>query len=256
MRSSSGFAMPVLGVKSWALALWRSLSGTGLLLGTLFFAASLTPSLIPRTYLTQGLLGGAVFAIGYGLGVFWGWLWSYMELPTLQARILRIANLAIAIFCAVVAAAFLWRAAEWQNSIRVLMVLEPVTSGHPFKVCAVAAATFVILLGLARLFSLIFRFIAGRFRRFVPRRVANVIGAALALLLFWSLATEVFFRAALRVLDASFQQRDALIEPTAPQPTSALKAGGPASLLRWEELGRAGREFIASGPSGRDISAG
>jgi uncharacterized membrane protein len=242
-------------VKDWPLELWRSLSGTGLLLGTLFFAASLTPSLIPRTYLTQGVLAGGVFAIGYGLGVFWRWLWGYMGLPIPKQRYLGIANLVIAFFCAATAAVFLWRAAEWQNSIRVLMGLEPVTSGHPFKVCAIAAATFVILLGLARLFVLIYRLVAGRAGRFVPRRVANVIGAAIALLLFWSLATNVFFAAALRVLDSSFQQFDALIEPTAPQPTSPLKTGSPASLLKWEELGRAGREFIASGPRARDISA-
>jgi uncharacterized membrane protein len=99
-------------VKDWPVGLWRSLSGTGLLLGTLFFAASLTPSLIPRTYLTQGVLAGGVFAIGYGLGVFWRWLWSYMELPTPRERYLRIANLVIAVVCAVTAAAFLWRAAE------------------------------------------------------------------------------------------------------------------------------------------------
>jgi uncharacterized membrane protein len=178
--------------------LWRSLSGTGLLLGTLFFAASLTPTLIPRTYLTQGVLGGGVFAIGYGLGVFWRWLWSYMELPTPEERTLRIANLVIASLCAATAAAFLWRTAEWQNSIRALMELEPVTTGHPFRVCAVAAATFVILLALARIFTLIFRFIAGRSRRFVPRRVANVIGAAIALLLFWSLATDVFYASSTR----------------------------------------------------------
>ena len=55
--------------------------------------------------------------------------------------------------------------AEWQNSIRELMGLEPVTSGHPFKVCAVAVATFVLLLGLARLFTLIYRLVAGRARR-------------------------------------------------------------------------------------------
>jgi uncharacterized membrane protein len=196
-----------------------------------------------------------VFAIGYGLGVFWRWLWSYMELPAPKERNRRIANLTIAIVCAVVAAAFLWRTAEWQNSIRVLMGLDPVTSGHPFKVCAVAVATFGVLLGLARLFALIFRFISGRLRRFVPRRVANVIGAAVALLLFWSLATQVFFAFALRVLDSSLQQRDALIEPTSPQPTSPLRAGSPASLLAWDQLGRAGREFIASGPSARDIGA-
>jgi uncharacterized membrane protein len=242
-------------VKDWPLGLWRSLSGTGLLLGTLFFAASLTPTLIPRTYLTQGVLGGGVFAIGYGLGVFWRWLWSYLELPAPEQRHLRIANLVIACLCAVTAAVFLWRTAEWQNSIRVLMGLEPVTSGHPFQVCAVAVATFVLLLGLARLFALVYRLVAGRAARFVPRRVANVIGAAIALLLFWSLATNVVFAFALRVLDSSFQQFDALIEPTAPQPTSPLKTGSAASLLRWEELGRAGREFIASGPQASDITA-
>ena len=242
-------------MKHWPLHLWRSLSGTGLLLGTLFFAASLTPSLIPRTYLTQGVLAGGVFAIGYGLGVFWRWLWGYLELPTLRERTLRIANLGIAFLCAATATAFLWRAAEWQNSIRTLMELEPVTSAHPFKVCAVAALTFVVLLGLARLFLLIYRLVAGQFRRVVPRRVANVIGAAVALVLFWSLATDVLFAYALRLVDSSFQQYDALIEPTAPQPTSPLKTGSPASLLRWEELGRAGREFIASGPSASDISA-
>jgi uncharacterized membrane protein len=242
-------------VKDWPLGLWRSLSGTGLILGTLFFAASLTPSLIPRTYLTQGVLAGGVFAIGYGLGVFWRWLWHYMELPTFAGRTVRVANLGIAGVCAITAAVFLWRAAEWQNSIRVLMELEPVTSAHPFKVCAIAAVTFVVVLGLARLFLLIHRFVAARFRRLVPRRVANVMGAAVALLLFWLLATDVFFAVALRLLDSSFQQYDALIEPTAPQPTSALKAGSPASSLRWEDLGRAGREFIASGPEASAIAA-
>jgi uncharacterized membrane protein len=242
-------------VKHWPLDLWRSLSGTGLLLGTLFFAASLTPSLIPRNYLTQGALGGGVFAIGYGLGVFWRWLWGYLELPTPRERTLRIANLGIALLCAATAAAFLWRAAEWQNSIRTLMELEPVASAHPFKVCAVAALTFVVLLALARLFVLIYRLVAGRVRRFVPRRVAKVIGVAVAVLLFWSLATDVLFAFALRVVDSSFQQYDALIEPTAPQPTSPLKAGSPASLLSWEQLGRAGREFVAGGPRASDISA-
>jgi len=33
----------------------RSLSGVGIALGTLFFAAALTPSLIPRTYVMQGI---------------------------------------------------------------------------------------------------------------------------------------------------------------------------------------------------------
>ena len=54
--------------------LTRSLSGVGLFLGALFFAAALTPTLVPRSYVTQGALAGACFAIGYGAGVLWRWL--------------------------------------------------------------------------------------------------------------------------------------------------------------------------------------
>ena len=75
---------------------WHSFSTGGLLLGTLFFAASLTPSLLPRTFLTQGVLSGCSLAGGYGIGVFGHWLWTYMELPQPKDRLLRIAKLAAA----------------------------------------------------------------------------------------------------------------------------------------------------------------
>jgi uncharacterized membrane protein len=47
-------------MRYWVVRLWRSFSPAGLLLGTLFFAASLTPTLLPRTYLTQGVLSGVL----------------------------------------------------------------------------------------------------------------------------------------------------------------------------------------------------
>lgn len=233
----------------------ESLSGVGLLLGTLFFAASLTPTLVPRTYLTQGVLAGACLAAGYGLGVLWHWIWAYLELPEPRARAARIVNAVITVLCLAVLAVFLWRAAEWQNTIRALMSMEPVTSAHPFKVCATAVVTFTALLALARLFKGVARYVSRQVRRVVPRRVANVAGAAIAILIFWSLANNVFFRAALHVLDASFREYDALLEPERPQPLDAAKTGSPDSLIAWKALGRAGREYIASGPRADEIRA-
>src|SRR6516225_1524960 len=55
--------------------LWRLFSAGGLLLGTLFFAAALTPTLLPRNFMTQGVLSGLSLAAGYGIGVFAHWLW-------------------------------------------------------------------------------------------------------------------------------------------------------------------------------------
>lgn len=233
----------------------ESLSGVGLMLGTLFFAAALTPTLVPRTHVTQGVLAGTCFAAGYGLGVLWHWLWAYMELPEPRARAGRIVNAVISLLCLSVAVLFLWRAAEWQNTIRALMQMEPVTSAHPIKVSAIALLTFALLLALARLFKLVALFLAAQVRRVVPRRVANVTGAVIAILIFWLLATDVFFRGALHVLDASFREFDALLEPERPQPTAPMKTGSPASLVQWGQLGRAGREFIASGPSASEIKA-
>ena len=74
-----------------AVEFWHSLSASGLVFATLFFAISLTPSLIPRTYVTQGALSGASAAVGYGIGVFFRWLWRYLELPIpSESRLTRI----------------------------------------------------------------------------------------------------------------------------------------------------------------------
>jgi uncharacterized membrane protein len=237
------------------MGFWRSLSAGGLVLGTLFFAASLTPTLIPRTYLTQGVLSGACFAAGYGIGVAWRWLCAYMELPEPRQRLQTALKIAAALVCIVVAILFLWWTAEWQNSIRELMELEPVTSAHSLEVCLIAIVTFLVIIALARLFKALWGVISRGLDRVVPVRVSRVVGLAIAILLFWTVANGLFFRATLHMLDSSFARFDALIEPDRPQPTSASKTGSPASLLTWEQLGRAGREFVATGPAAAEIGA-
>lgn len=232
-----------------------SLSGVGLMLGALFFAAALTPTLIPRSYLTQGALAGGCFAIGYFAGVLWRRLWHYLELPEPSARARSIANAPVAAGCLLVVMVSLWRAAEWQNAIRAVMNMAPVETAHPFKVCAIALITFVVLLVLERSFALIARFLAARIRRVIPRKVANVIGVLVAGLLFWSIASNVLIRTAFNALDSSFRELDVLLEPERPQPTAADRTGSPNSLVKWKELGRMGRRFIASGPTAAEISA-
>ncbi|WLB51584.1 alpha/beta hydrolase [Bradyrhizobium sp. 521_C7_N1_3] len=231
-----------------------SLSGVGLALGALFFAAALTPTLIPRSYLTQGALAGGCFAIGYFAGVLWRRLWHYLELPEPSARARSVANALVAVGCLLVVILALGRTAEWQNSIRTVMKMAPVETAHPLKVCAIALITFVVLLALGRLFALVARFLAARIRRIIPRKVANVVGVLVAALLFWSIASNVLIRTAFNALDSSFRELDALQEPERPQPAAPDRTGSSASLVKWKELGRMGRRFIASGPTATDIS--
>ncbi|WP_164933766.1 alpha/beta hydrolase [Bradyrhizobium guangzhouense] len=232
-----------------------SLSGVGLMLGALFFAAALTPTLIPRSYLTQGALAGGCFAIGYFAGVLWRRLWHYLELPEPSARARSVANALVAASCLLVVIAALWRTTAWQNAIRSVMKMAPVETAHPLKVCIIAVITFAVLLLLGRLFALLARGLAAATRRVIPRKLANVIGVIVAGLLFWSIASNVLIRTAFDALDSSFRELDVLLEPERAQPTAADKTGSPASLVKWNELGRMGRRFIASGPTAAEVSA-
>ncbi|MFD2237843.1 alpha/beta hydrolase [Aureimonas populi] len=228
-------------------------STPGLLLGTLFFAASLTPSLLPRTYLMQGVLGGASFATGYGIGVAARWLWAYLEIPLPSARADRIMKLTAGVICVVTVAVFAWRAAEWQNSVRSLMGLDAVETAYPLMVTTIAAAVFALLTALVSLFRRVHRFLSWRLNRHVPRRISKVVGLALTAILFWSVINGVFFETLLRVADSSFQELDQRIDPQMQQPADAMKTGSASSLIDWELLGLRGREFVTSGPTAEEI---
>ncbi len=238
----------------WLEKFWSSLSLIGMLLGTLFFAASLTPSLVPRPFLIQGVLSGACFAIGYGIGVFLFWLWNYLQLPKPKGRIstiIKITAMAVTIITAMV---FLWHAADGQNSIRSLMGLEKVESAHPLKTGLIALITFVILIALARLFQLIYRSSSRWLDRYIPPRLSRFTGFLVAAVIFSMAINGVLFRFGLHVMDSSYRKFDALMEAEVPQPQDPLKSGSAASLVKWDELGRMGRSYVSSGPDAQQIS--
>ncbi len=179
--------------RDWTGWPWRMFSAVGLLAGTLFFAASLTPSLIPRGFVVQGVLSGVAFSIGYGIGVLGLRLWHYLELPLPEEGRARLVKQAAALACAAVALVFLWRASGWQNSIRSLMGMEPVESVRPVQVGLIALAAFVVLFGLARLFRLVWRLvrIASAPSAAQDRRRARI---AVATVLFIGVANGVLLR--------------------------------------------------------------
>jgi uncharacterized membrane protein len=232
-----------------------SLSSFGIILGTLAFSAALTPTLVPRGTLEQGALGGLCFAIGYALGVFCRWLWRYMQLPDPMGCGRRIALCALAAVAGFVLLIVLWRVADWQNSIRSLMGLAPVDAGYTVTICLIALVTFLALLKLARLLRRLARYLTRRAAPHVPPRVATVIGVVVTAFVVWSLTSDVVLRSAFDALDSSYREIDALIEPEREQPSDPGKTGSAASLVRWDELGRMGRRYVASGPTASQITA-
>ncbi|WP_412066073.1 alpha/beta hydrolase [Rhizobium sp. SYY.PMSO] len=234
--------------------IFRSLSLLGMVLGLIFFAASLTPSLMPRSYLVQGALSGISAGVGYTIGTALTWLWLYLQLPVPKGS-LKAARWSIGIACLILCLAALWHATFWQNSIRTLWKMPPIASADPYWLAAVAAATFLVALVVGRLFRIACLLFSQWLSRVVPSRLSKVVGALLAVALFWSIGEGILLRLALDAADASFRQADALIEDDQPMPQIATKTGSAASLVAWQGLGRQGRYFVASGPGARDIES-
>lgn len=230
------------------------LSIVGLCLGTIFFAFSLTPSLIPRPFLIQGIISGISLAAGYGVGVAALAWWRYWQLPLLRGRGALVATAGTAAISVMVAMRFLWQAAHGQNSLRTMMGMEESPGAHPVMIGLIAIGVFLVLLGLARLFRWVFQRFSRWLQRYVPSRMSNLAGIAAAILLFWTVIDGMLVASLLRVADRSFQQLDALIEPDLPPPVRAEQTGSSASLVNWEDLGRQGRRFVSGGPTGEDLA--
>lgn len=150
------------------------LSAGGWLFGLFFAALSLTPSLIPRNVLVQGVLSGCAFAAGYGIGVFLEWLWNFLELRWPNRKVARWVGRLCAAACLVLTVAFLWFWTGWQNSIRAGMGEQPLEATQPLIVALVAVAPAALLVGLGTLIVHGVRVVAIWLGRLIPPRVALV----------------------------------------------------------------------------------
>ena len=139
----------------WAWSLVR-LDVTGVVFAAVFFCLSLTPSLLPRDWVTAGIIGGINAAIGYGVGVLIAALTRRVLLRRRRwwppARRVRLGVQGCAIAVSIAASMLmLVPAAAWQRDVAELMGTGPVllraTLGLAFPQNKIAAhrACFVAL---------------------------------------------------------------------------------------------------------------
>ncbi|WP_044302663.1 alpha/beta hydrolase [Rhodopirellula sallentina] len=242
-------------LKSRSHSYWDSFSFVGLVFATLFFCGSVTPSLLPRPYFVQGVLSGFSLAIGYGVGVFLLWCWTFLELPHPSEVLATRFKQASVIGTSLVFLGSTWRATEWQNSIRERMELPPVESADPFWFCVIAIVVACVLVAIAR--SMIFggRKLSRGLERFVPRRIAISVSTVVVLIVATMIANGVVARGMLNFADGFFLKADLLIDDQIEQPNRSLACGSEESLVDWELIGRRGKDFIAGGPTREEIAA-
>ncbi|QDU91596.1 hypothetical protein Pla175_50260 [Pirellulimonas nuda] len=232
-----------------------SLSFIGLSIATLFFAASLTPSLLPRHFAVQGVLSGFSFAIGYALGVLGVWLWDYLGLPHPADRVQRISKRITAACVTVIIGWFLWQSTVWQNSVRGLMEMAPLETAYPWRVALIALATAAVLVLIARALRAGWLLLHRQAIRVVPRRVSYLLTTAAVGLILFLMVNKVFARLAVAAADAVFLQIDKVVDEGIEQPTDPDASGSSESLIPWDSIGWQGKNFIVTGPTRQQIEA-
>lgn len=225
------------------------LCSSGLLSGALFFLASLTPGLVPRSAAAQALLSGACLAVGYGIGVLFRGAWRYLELPLPRSVRDGRARKAVMVVSGCIFMIALWHGQAWNDVITRLMHLPPADASRALVVGFGALLVSLSLIVLGRAAAKLVRWSAAVAARHLPRRVANLLGIIGAGLLLIGLVNGVIVRGALNVLDSSYRAADELIPPDKVAPLEPERPGSPASLVAWNELGNMGRRFVAESPT-------
>ena len=232
-----------------------TLSAGGWLFGLLFAALSLTPSLIPRNVMVQGVLSGCAFAAGYGIGVFFEWLWNFLELRWPNRKIARWTGRLCAGACLVLTIVFLWFWTGWQNSIRAGMGEAPLEATQPLLVALIALLPAALLIGLGTLIVEGVRVVARWLTRLIPPRVALVGAMILVGLATATVGDGVIARGLFLAADRFYGDFDRLVGISEPMPTDPLKSGSAQSLVRWDTIGLDARVYVETGPSAEEIAA-
>lgn len=227
----------------------------GLVLATISLWLSLTPSLLPRGWLFQGVVSGASAAIGYGVGVLGSMLVRYVVGREAPAAVKRNAWRALAGAAAVGTIVGLVWFGSWQSELRELMDTEPFpVVGYPLVV-VLAAVIFVALVALGRSLVRLTRAVARQLARLVPPRVSGVVAATLVVILIIGALNGVVTRVVMSSLNDTFAAMNKETDPDTDPPDNSYRSGGPDSLIGWESLGRQGRIFVANGPTTAELTA-
>ncbi|MEM9395351.1 MAG: alpha/beta-hydrolase family protein [Pseudomonadota bacterium] len=220
----------------------------------MFFALSLTPSLIPRDPIVQGILGGVVTAVGYLVSTVFGLLWWAADMPRLNGRAALVGK---TVFSVCVVAVLVWTmtsSLEWQNELREKMEMEPAETQHIFLITGVAALTFFLAYILGSLVAALFRWVRSKFYRIMPVRRANVLGVVTVVLVLFVATRDGIFDRLVVSLDESYEAAQKLFDVAPPLPPKPSQAGSAASLIDWATMGQPGRDFVLNGPDAGAIS--
>ncbi|MBC9926126.1 MULTISPECIES: alpha/beta-hydrolase family protein [unclassified Leucobacter] len=223
---------------------WWHLDPGGSVLGLVCALLSLTPSLLPRPALLQGVLAALSLVLGYALGAL---VWKLVRrlVPWRPSqRMQRSLWLGYVGAWVLALAALTSLGTLWQNEVRALVEMPPLEAANVGTFLFAFVALSVVLLavgkGLRRLWG------------FGRRRYGTIgasVGMAFSALVLAACATWGVTVA----IDGVYLERNGQPDAEATEPASQYRSAGADSAIDWETLGRHGANFVGGGPSAAEI---
>jgi uncharacterized membrane protein len=241
-------------VERWGAFGTPTLSGS--LLALLFWWQSLTPTLIPRPWEMQAVVGAICLVIGYGIGTLAGrWTHRLLELwgrsPGNAIRRHSWIVLGATWVAGFLVGATLWK--RWQDAQRNFMGMSSLPSFD------------AVLMGVVSFLAGILLVVAGRVivnglaasNRFIQRHVpvpvpmiavlivllSIVIGRGVGLSALTAVAYHIYAR-------ANEQTPEGIVAPD-----SSSVSGSRTSFVAWDTLGYMGRYFVTTATTKHDLQA-
>ena len=200
------------------------------------------------------MTGGSA-AIGYVIGFLGSKLVRYLVQREAPARVkMHVRRVAWVLAIVGTGAVLVWFS-KWQSELRNLMSAEPFPRSGYVLMAVVAIVVFVGLVALARVLLRAVRWVERKVSRVVPRRISAAVIGVLTVALLFMIINGVAVRAVMAGLNDSFAAVNEETKAGDDPPTSAMRSGGPGSLVSWDSLGRQGRVFVSRGPTVDELSA-
>jgi uncharacterized membrane protein len=221
-------------------------------LGAFGYIASMTPSLLPRSLMTQLIASVLVSMTMYAIGAtIQGTIRAirvsvfHRAEPSHKPRL----RLGVSVAAFLIAAATTFQGASWQRA-QFAETGVPGGAGNPFLVVIGTVIGCSLVLYASRGVRRLGRGVAtgiGRHARW-PFAIRTVLGGT-AVVALTGLLVMLGFAGSTLVFDYANNSTKGQT-----QPTSTLRSGSPASLISWDSLGNQGRAFVSEGPTLSAIS--
>ena len=235
----------------------RRLCFGGLAGALVFFCLSMTPSLVPREVLMQGVVSGVAVAIGYGFGSLLSSGIRKLVRREPSATFKSRAWWVLAGSALVMGGLYLYYGSAWQEDIRGLMEMEQLRIYDWASIILITVIVAAVLLVVARLVRGLAKGLIRLGDRFMPHSLTVNVSVVLVTLLVVGFAQGVLFNGMVTAINSTYSLSDRDTNPWISQPTSELRSGGPDSVVEWDTLGTKGRDFtgIGGGPTVEQIEA-